>query len=43
MPITNYITITELARLTHKSRPSIYKYVENYEVSNYDDVPYSII
>lgn len=43
MPITNYMTVTELARLTHKSRPSIYKYVESYEVNNYDDIPYSII
>lgn len=43
MPITDYITITELARLTHKSRPSIYKYVENYEENNYDNIPYSII
>ncbi len=43
MPITDYITVTELARLTHKSRPSIYKYVESYEQDNYDDIPYSII
>ena len=43
MPITDYMTVTELARLTHKSRPSIYKYVESYEQNNYDDIPYSII
>ena len=43
MPITDYMTITELSRLTHKSRPSIYKYIESYEQNNYDDVPYSII
>lgn len=43
MSVTQYITVTELARLTHKSRPSIYKYVESFEENNYDDIPYSII
>ena len=43
MSVTKYITITELSRLTHKSRPSIYKYVESFELGNYDDIPYSII
>ena len=43
MSVTKYITVTELARLTHKSRPSIYKYVESFESNNFDDIPYSII
>ena len=43
MSVTEFMTVTELSRLTHKSRPSIYKYVESYEQNNYDDIPYSII
>ena len=43
MNITDYITITELARLTNKSRPSIYKYVLSFENNNLDEIPYSII
>lgn len=41
--VTDKITVTELSRLTHKSRPSIYKYVESFEAGNYDEIPYSII
>ena len=43
MNITDYITITELSRLTNKSRPSIYKYILSYDNGYYDDIPYSII
>ena len=43
MNITDYMTITELSRLTNKSRPSMYKYVLSYENDNLDEIPYSII
>ncbi len=43
MQITNYYSITELSRLTHKSRPSLYKYALSYSEKKYDDIPYSII
>lgn len=43
MNITDYITITELSRLTNKSRPSIYKYILSFDNGYYDDIPYSII
>ena len=43
MFITDIISITELSRLTGKSRPTIYKYINNFNVKNYDDVPFSII
>lgn len=41
--ITDYISITELARLTRKSRPTMYKYVDDFNKGNYDDIPYSFI
>lgn len=43
MNITDYMTITELSRLTNKSRPSMYKYVLSYENDHLDEIPYSII
>ena len=43
MIITDFISITELSRLTKKSRPTIYKYLNNFSQGNYDDIPYSII
>lgn len=43
MIITDLITITELSRLTKKSRPTIYKYINEYEKGNYDEIPYSMI
>ena len=43
MEITNRITITELSRLTGKSRPTLYKYISSYENDIYDEVPYSFI
>ncbi len=43
MQIKWFMTITELSKLTNKSRPSMYKYVENYKIGNYDEIPYSII
>ena len=41
MKITDVMTITELSRLTGKTRPTLYKYVNDYENKNYDDIPYS--
>ena len=43
MIITDFISITELSRLTKKSRPTIYKYLDDFHLGNYDDIPYSII
>ena len=41
--INQVITITELASLTGKSRPTLYKYITNYELGEKGDIPYSII
>lgn len=43
MNITDLITITELSRLTNKSRPTLYKYITDYENDNHDNIPYSFI
>ena len=43
MVITDIISITELSRLTKKSRPSIYKYINEYNDRNFDDIPFSFI
>lgn len=43
MLITDIITITELSRLTQKSRPTLYKYVNDYKNNNLDEIPYSFI
>ena len=43
MNITDLITITELSRLTFKSRPTIYKYLSDYSMDNLDEIPYSFI
>lgn len=37
------INITELSRLTNKTRPSIYKYVDEYITKEYKDIPNSFI
>jgi hypothetical protein len=42
MLITDLISITELSRLTKKSRPTIYKYINEYNKGNYDEIPYSM-
>ncbi len=36
-------SITELSSLTNKSRPSLYKYINAYEVGQYDLIPFSFI
>lgn len=43
MFITDLISVTELSRLTNKSRPTIYKYINDYNIGNFDDIPYSFI
>lgn len=43
MKIVDRITITELARLTKKSRPTLYRYVEAYENNVFDEVPYFFV
>lgn len=37
--ITDTITITELSRLTNKSRPTIYKWITLYENKNSEELP----
>ena len=39
MKIQEILTITELSRLLGKSRPSVYKYISDYENGNYENVP----
>ncbi len=39
MKITDFISITELARLTGKSRPTLYKYLADYESGRIGDIP----
>lgn len=39
MKIQELLSITELARLLDKSRPSVYKYLADYESGNYDNIP----
>ena len=41
--ITDCLTITEISRLTKKSRPTIYKYISDYKLGNLDDIPFSFI
>lgn len=42
LKITDFITVTELSRITKKTRPTIYKYISEYEKKNYDEIPFSI-
>lgn len=41
--ITNKISITEIARLTNKTRPSIYKYISEYKSQKYKDIPHAFV
>lgn len=43
MKLNDFISITELARLTGKTRPTLYKYVKDYEDGRYDEIPYSFL
>lgn len=42
MKITDVVSITELSRLLNKSRPTVYKYVSDFENGNYALVPLSV-
>lgn len=37
------INITELSRLTNKTRPSIYKYIDQYLTGNINEIPHSFV
>ena len=41
--ITDLFSITELSNLTHKTRPTIYKYVNSYEVGELNDLPHVFV
>ena len=43
MLITDIISITELSRITGKSRPTLYKYINDYALGRLDEIPYSFI
>ena len=43
MNIVEVITISELSRLTKKSRPTLYKYINDYENQVYDNIPFNFI
>ena len=40
--VTDVVTITELSRLTNKSRPTIYKWLELYEIDAKDELPQTV-
>ena len=42
MKITDIISITELSRLLNKSRPTVYKYVSDFENGNHAAIPHSV-
>ena len=42
MKITDMITITELSRLLGKSRPTVYKYISDFEEGNFSALPHSV-
>lgn len=42
MQITDFVTITELSKLLGKSRPTVYKYISDYESGNYAAIPHSV-
>ena len=42
MKITDMITITDLSRLLGKSRPTVYKYISDFEQGDYSSLPHSV-
>lgn len=42
MKITDVISITELSRLLNKSRPTVYKYISDFENGSEGNVPHSV-
>lgn len=43
MKLNDFVSITELSRLTGRTRPTIYKYLKDYGIGNYDEIPYSFL
>lgn len=39
----DHVSITELSRLTGKSRPTLYKYLDCFKRGAYDEIPYTFI
>jgi hypothetical protein len=39
MKVTDLLTITELSRITNKSRPTLYKYISDFELGALDEIP----
>lgn len=39
----DHVSITELSRLTGKSRPTLYKYMDCFKRGAYDEIPYTFI
>lgn len=39
----DHVSITELSRLTGKSRPTLYKYMDCFKRGAYDGIPYTFI
>ena len=42
MRITDIVTITELSKSLGKSRPTVHKYISDYESGNYSALPHSV-
>ena len=42
MRITDIVSITELSKLLGKSRPTVYKYISDYESGNCSALPHSV-
>ena len=42
MKIIDAVTISELSRLLNKSRPTVYKYISDYENGNLDAIPENV-
>ena len=42
MKIIDAVTISELSRLLNKSRPTVYKYISDFEEGIYDTIPENV-
>lgn len=42
MTVTDAISITELSKLLQKSRPTVYKYLTDFQAGNLEAVPYAV-
>lgn len=42
MKITDMVSITELSRLLKKTRPTVYKYISDFEKGNFSAIPGSV-